>query len=181
MGSVSVVRTFLRMRVKGRTGSRTPSVVGGAVAAALVGLSAFPVDQYSQILGRGDRICSTAFFKPLEGGSVWLYENLFWLLGHPEVYVILIPSTALMLELLPVFYRKPLFSFNFAVAGIVGVVALSAMVLAHHMTMTGGAPAVHAQFLLAPGRIQIPGGVCLQGAMGLYVPALVRICMTTQA
>ncbi|MEC7364188.1 MAG: cbb3-type cytochrome c oxidase subunit I, partial [Actinomycetota bacterium] len=103
VASVNVMTTILTMRAKGMTWSRTPILVFGVFAAALMGLYAFPFYQYSQILALSDRIFSTSFFKPLEGGSVWLYENLFWLLGHPEVYVILIPSTALMLELLPVF------------------------------------------------------------------------------
>ena len=166
VASVNVMTTILTMRAKGMTWSRTPILVFGVFAAALMGLYAFPFYQYSQILALSDRIFSTSFFKPLEGGSVWLYENLFWLLGHPEVYVILIPSTALMLELLPVFYRKPLFSFNFAVAGIVGVVALSGLVWAHHMYMTGWAPAVNYPFMLSTEMISIPVGFLVLVVLG---------------
>lgn len=166
VASVNVMTTILTMRAKGMTWSRTPILVFGVFAAALMGLYAFPFYQYSQILGLSDRIFSTSFFNPLEGGSVWLYENLFWLLGHPEVYVILIPSTALMLELLPVFYRKPLFSFNFAIAGIVGVVALSGLVWAHHMYMTGWAPAVNYPFMLSTEMISIPVGFLVLVVIG---------------
>ena len=166
VASVNVMTTILTMRAKGMTWSRTPILVFGVFAAALMGLYAFPFYQYSQILALSDRIFSTSFFKPLEGGSVWLYENLFWLLGHPEVYVILIPSTALMLELLPVFYRKPLFSFNFAVAGIVGVVALSGLVWAHHLYMTGWAPAVNYAFMLSTEMISIPVGFLVLVVLG---------------
>jgi cytochrome c oxidase subunit 1 len=166
VASVNVITTILTMRAKGMTWSRTPILVFGVFAAALMGLYAFPFYQYSQILGLSDRIFDTSFFNPLEGGSVWLYENLFWLLGHPEVYVILIPSTALMLELLPVFYRKPLFSFNFAVAGIVGVVALSGLVWAHHMYMTGWAPAVNYPFMLSTEMISIPVGFLVLVVIG---------------
>ena len=166
VASVNVMTTILTMRAKGMTWSRTPILVFGVFAAALMGLYAFPFYQYSQILALSDRIFSTSFFNPLEGGSVWLYENLFWLLGHPEVYVILIPSTALMLELLPVFYRKPLFSFNFAVAGIVGVVALSGLVWAHHMYMTGWAPAVNYPFMLSTEMISIPVGFLVLVVIG---------------
>ena len=166
VASVNVMTTILTMRAKGMTWSRTPILVFGVFAAALMGLYAFPFYQYSQILALSDRIFSTSFFNPLEGGSVWLYENLFWLLGHPEVYVILIPSTALLLELLPVFYRKPLFSFNFAVAGIVGVVALSGLVWAHHMYMTGWAPAVNYPFMLSTEMISIPVGFLVLVVIG---------------
>ena len=166
VASVNVITTILTMRAKGMTWSRTPILVFGVFAAALMGLYAFPFYQYSQILALSDRIFSTSFFNPLEGGSVWLYENLFWLLGHPEVYVILIPSLALLLELMPVFYRKPLFSFNFAVAGIVGVVALSGLVWAHHMYMTGWAPAVNYPFMLSTEMISIPVGFLVLVVIG---------------
>lgn len=166
VASVNVITTILTMRAKGMTWSRTPILVFGVFAAALMGLYAFPFYQYSQILALSDRIFSTSFFNPLEGGSVWLYENLFWLLGHPEVYVILIPSLAVLLELMPVFYRKPLFSFNFAVAGIVGVVALSGLVWAHHMYMTGWAPAVNYPFMLSTEMISIPVGFLVLVVIG---------------
>ena len=158
IASVNLMTTILTMRAKGMTWSRTPILVYGIFAAALMGLYAFPFYQYSQILSLTDRIFSTSFFNPLEGGSVWLYENLFWILGHPEVYVILIPSTAVVLELIAVFMRKPLFSYNFAVAGIVGVVALSGLVWAHHMYMTGWAPAANYPFMLSTEMISIPVG-----------------------
>lgn len=166
VASVNVITTILTMRAKGMTWSRTPILVFGVFAAALMGLYAFPFYQYSQILALSDRIFSTSFFNPLEGGSVWLYENLFWLLGHPEVYVILIPGMAVLLELMPVFYRKPLFSFNFAVAGIVGVVALSGLVWAHHMYMTGWAPAVNYPFMLSTEMISIPVGFLVLVVIG---------------
>lgn len=166
VASVNVITTILTMRAKGMTWSRTPILVFGVFAAALMGLYAFPFYQYSQILALSDRIFSTSFFNPLEGGSVWLYENLFWLLGHPEVYVILIPGMAVLLELMPVFYRKPLFSFNFALAGIVGVVALSGLVWAHHMYMTGWAPAVNYPFMLSTEMISIPVGFLVLVVIG---------------
>jgi heme/copper-type cytochrome/quinol oxidase subunit 1 len=101
VASVNLMVTTLTMRAKGMTWSRTPILVYGVFAAALMGLYAFPFYQYSQILALSDRIFNTSFFDPLEGGSVWLYENLFWLLGHPEVYVIIIPSAAVLMEILP--------------------------------------------------------------------------------
>jgi len=166
VASVNLMVTTLTMRAKGMTWSRTPILVYGVFAAALMGLYAFPFYQYSQILALSDRIFNTSFFDPLEGGSVWLYENLFWLLGHPEVYVIIIPSAAVLMEILPVFYRKPLFSFNFAVAGIVGVVALSGLVWAHHMYMTGWAPFVNYPFMLSTEMISIPVGFLVLVAIG---------------
>lgn len=166
VASVNLMTTILTMRCKGMTWSRTPILVYGIFAASLMGLYAFPFYQYSQILSLSDRIFNTSFFNPLEGGSVWLYENLFWLLGHPEVYVILIPSMAIMMELIPVFMRKPLFSYNFAIAGIVGVVALSGLVWAHHMYMTGWAPAANYPFMLSTEMISIPVGFLVLVVIG---------------
>ena len=82
------------------------------------------------------------------------------------MYVIIIPSAAIALELMPVFLRKPLFSFNFAVAGIVGVVALSGFVWAHHMYMTGWAPAANYPFMLSTEMISIPVGFLVLVAIG---------------
>ncbi len=168
VASVNLMTTILTMRAKGMTWSRTPIFVYGIFAASLMGLYAFPFFQYAQILSLSDRVFSTSFFNPLNGGSVWLYENLFWLLGHPEVYVIVIPSFAVALELMPVFLRKPLFSFNFAVAGIVGVVALSGLVWAHHMYMTGWAPAANYPFMLSTEMISIPVGFLVLVAIGTF-------------
>lgn len=166
LASVNLMTTILTMRAKGMSWSRTPILIYGIFAASLMGLYAFPFYQYSQILSLTDRIFNTSFFNPLQGGSVWLYENLFWLLGHPEVYVILIPSIAVMMEVITVFMRKPLFSYNFAVAGIVGVVALSGLVWVHHMFMTGWAPAANYPFMLSTEMISIPVGFLVLVVIG---------------
>ena len=110
-----------------------------------------------------DRSLGATFYVFSGGGSGWLYSNLFWLMGHPEVYVILLPAMIAMLEITPVFTRKPLFSFNGAVLGIGGIVGLSLFVWAHHMYMAGWAPraerAVHGDHGadLDPHRAALPG------------------------
>ena len=166
VASVNIMTTVLKMRCKGMTWTRTPILVYGAFAAAAMGLYAFPFYMYSQILSMTDRLINTSFFNPIMGGSVWLYENLFWLLGHPEVYVILIPAMAGILELIPVFMRKPLFSFYMAIAGIVGVVGLSGIVWAHHMYMTGWAPQAAYPFMLSTEMISIPVGLLVLVVIG---------------
>lgn len=166
VASVNLMTTILRMRARGMTWARTPILVYGIFVAALMGLYAFPFYQYSQILALSDRVFGTSFFNPVEGGSVWLYENLFWLLGHPEVYVIVIPGMAIVLELIPVFMRKPLFAFGFAVAGMVGVMLLSGLVWAHHMYMTGWAPMANYPFMLSTEMISIPVGFLVLVAIG---------------
>ncbi len=166
IASVNIMTTILTMRAKGMTWSRTPILIYGVFAAAAMGLYAFPFYQYSQILSMTDRLIGTSFFNPIEGGSVWLYENLFWLLGHPEVYVILIPSMAVLMEIIPVFMRKPLFSYYMGIAGIVGVVGLSGLVWAHHMYMTGWAPQANYPFMLSTEMISIPVGFLVLVVIG---------------
>ena len=166
IASVNIMTTILTMRAKGMTWARTPILIYGTFAAAAMGLYAFPFYQYSQILSMADRMINTSFFNPTEGGSVWLYENLFWLLGHPEVYVILIPSMAVIMELIPVFMRKPLFAYYMGIAGIVGVVGLSGLVWAHHMYMTGWAPEAGYPFMLSTEMISIPVGLLVLVVIG---------------
>jgi cytochrome c oxidase subunit 1 len=88
-----------------------------------------------------------------------LYEHLFWLMGHPEVYVILIPAVAALMEMAPVFTRRPLYSFTTAVVGIAGIAGLSVLVWAHHMYMSGWAPLLNAPFMLTTELISIPTGM----------------------
>ena len=70
-----------------------------------------------------DRTAQTNYFVPAQGGSAYLYENLFWFFGHPEVYILALPGFAIVLEMLPVFARKPLWGYRLAVAGLLGVLA----------------------------------------------------------
>jgi len=156
IASVNLMTTIVKMRAKGMTWSRVPIFVYGIFASALMGLIWFPMYQYSQWFALSDRVINTSFYVPAQGGSVWLYENLFWLLGHPEVYVIVLPGVAALLELMVVFLRKPLFSYKFAVAGIFGIVGLSAVVWVHHMYMTGWAPSSNYPFMLSTEMISIP-------------------------
>ena len=139
IAAVNLITTAVTMRAKGMTWNRVPIFVIGIIASSVMGLIWFPLFQYSQILALSDRMIATSFYNPVMGGSVWLYENLFWLLGHPEVYVVVVPATAALMEIAVVFMRKPLFSYKVAVAGFAGIVAISSIVWVHHMYMTGWA------------------------------------------
>jgi cytochrome c oxidase subunit 1 len=113
-----------------------------------------------------DRILGTSFFLAFGGGSVWLWENLFWLMGHPEVYVILLPGVGAVLEIATVFARKPLFGYKVVVGGMVGIAGLSIIVWAHHMFTTGWAPALNGPFMLTTEIISIPTGVIVLSLIG---------------
>ena len=166
IASVNLITTAFTMPARGMSCNRVPIFVVGILSAAIMGLVWFPMFQYSQILALSDRMLATSFFNPLMGGSVWLYENLFWLLGHPEVYVVIIPGTAALIELMTVFLRKPLFSYKMAIAGFVGVTGISSIVWVHHMYMTGWAPSAGYPFMLSTELISIPFGFLVLVMLG---------------
>ena len=159
IGAVNIIVTALTMRARGMTWNRTPIFVVGVVATSLLGLIALPCFEVGMLYTLLDRSMESSFFIPDQGGSQWLYANLFWLMGHPEVYVILIPGTAAVLEMAPVFARKPLFGARLAVIGIVALVALSVLVWAHHMFVSGWAPTLAGPFMLTTELISIPTGL----------------------
>ena len=162
----NITTTVLSMRARGMTWNRTPIFVYGTVASVGLAIPAFPMFMASQVLLGVDRTMGGQFYVATGGGSPWLYANLFWLMGHPEVYVILIPAVAALMELTSVFSRKPLFSFNAAVLGIVGIVGLSVMVWAHHMYAAGWAPDLNGPFMLTTEMISVPTGILFLVILG---------------
>ncbi len=161
VAGANITTTCLTMRARGMTWNRTPIFVFGTVASVALAIPAFPMFMTAQLLLWLDRATGAVFYNAQLGGSPWLYQNLFWLMGHPEVYVILIPALAALMELTPVFARKPLFSFTAAVVGIVGVCVLGLMVWAHHMYVSGWAPALNGPFMLTTEIISVPTGALI--------------------
>jgi len=159
VAGMNIMTTCLTMRARGMTWNRTPIFDFGVVASVGVAIPAFPMFMTAQVLLWLDQATGATFYNSALGGSPWLYQNLFRLMGHPEVYVILIPALAALLELTPVFARKPLFGFTAAVVGIVGVSVLGMMVWAHHTHASGWAPALNGPFMhgpVAPGSVRSP-------------------------
>ena len=159
VAGANITTTVVKMRAKGMTWNRTPIFIHGVVASVALALPAFPTFFLSQVMSGMDRALGTNFYNPQGGGSGWLYEHLFWLMGHPEGYVILIPAVAALMEMAPVFTRRPLYSFTVAVVGIAGIAGLSVLVWAHHMYMSGWAPLLNAPFMLTTELISIPTGM----------------------
>ena len=159
VAGANITTTAVKMRTRGMSWTRTPIFVYGVVASVGLAIPAFPAFMAAQVLSGLDRAVGMTFYDPAGGGSGWLYANLFWLMGHPEVYVILIPALAALLELTPVFTRKPLFSFKTAVIAIAGIVGLSVLVWAHHMYISGWAPELGGPFMLTTEMISIPTGL----------------------
>ena len=167
VAGANIVTTAITMRAPGMTWTRLPIFVwGAAMTASTLGLMVFPAFMAAMVLLGLDRTLGTSFYVASGGGSAWLYDNLFWLMGHPEVYVIAIPAFAVIMELLPVFSRKPLFGYRTAVASTTAIVGLSVLVWAHHMFVTGWAPQLNGPFMLTTEMISIPTGVVFLVAVG---------------
>jgi cytochrome c oxidase subunit 1 len=159
VASINLITTVITMRTKGMTLDRLPIFVWGTLLTAILALYAFPfffVAEFNQLL---DRTASTSFYIAAGGGTSWLQANLFWLMGHPEVYVILIPAVAALFEISSTMARKPLFSYRTAVGAIVALCGLSALVWAHHMFTSGWAPTLGGPFMVTTELISIPTGI----------------------
>jgi cytochrome c oxidase subunit 1 len=113
-----------------------------------------------------DRTAQTGFFLPGVGGSGYLFQNLFWVFGHPEVYIVALPGFGIVLELLPVFARKPLWGYRLAVAGMLGVSLLSFFVWQHHLFVSGINADLRPFYMLSTELISLPTGFIFLCAMG---------------
>jgi cytochrome c oxidase subunit 1 len=168
VAGVNTIVTVLTMRTKGMSMTRLPIFVWGSVVGGGLGLYAMPAFLMAMTGMITDRVTGTSFFVAAQGGTGWLWENVFWIMGHPEVYVILIPPVAALLEIASTFSRKPVFGYKVAVSGFVAVATLSIMVWAHHMFTTGWAPDLAGPFMLTTELISIPTGIvflCLVGTL----------------
>jgi cytochrome c oxidase subunit 1 len=166
IAGANITTTILTMRARGMTWNRTPIFTWGVLASVGLAIPAFPMFMTSMILLGIDRTVGGNFYVASGGGSAWLYSNLFWLMGHPEVYVIVLPAVVALMEIAPVFARKPLFSYTGAVLAIVGIVGLSMMVWAHHMYASGWAPDLNGPFMLTTEMISVPTGILFLVVLG---------------
>ncbi len=168
VAGINTLVTVLTMRAKGMTMGRLPIFVWGSIIAGGLGLYAMPAFLMAQSALITDRVVGTGFYVAEQGGTGWLYENTFWIMGHPEVYVILIPPVGALIEIASTFARKPVFGYKVMVAGISGIATLSIMVWAHHMFTTGWAPTLADPFMLTTELISIPTGIiflCMVGTI----------------
>jgi len=166
VAGINTICTVMTMRTKGMNLERLPIFVWASVVAAALGLYAFPFFLVVMSFNLADRMVGTSFFVASQGGTGWLQENLFWLMGHPEVYVILIPAVGALMEITTVFARKPLFSYRTALGSMVSLAGLSALVWAHHMFTTGWAPSLGGPFMVTTEMISIPTGLMFLVILG---------------
>ncbi len=168
ISGINTIVTVFTMRAKGMTMGRLPIFVWGSIVGAALSVYAMPALLLGFTGMITDRATGTSFYVAAQGGSGWLWENIFWIFGHPEVYIILIPPVAAMLEVASTFARKPVFGYKVTIAGFTAVATLSIMVWAHHMFTTGWAPDLAGPFMLTTELISIPTGIiflCLIGTI----------------
>ena len=170
----NVIVTVICYRAPGMRWSRIPIFVWAMVTTAFLMVLAAPVLVGGMYMMITDRTVQTAFFTDDLGGSSYLYQNLFWFFGHPEVYILALPGFGIVSEILPVFCRKPLFGYRVAAAGMVGVTLLSFFVWQHHLFDSGINPDMRPLFMLTTELISIPTGFIFLVAMGTLWKAKIR-------
>jgi len=163
---INMLATIITMRAPGMTWTRLPIFVWGIFTTAILGLLAAPVLATALIQLSMDRTTQTSFFLASNGGSNYLWENLFWFFGHPEVYIFILPAFGIIMELVPHFSRKPLWGYRMGVIGLFGVTLLSFFVWQHHLFVSGIAPVLRPFYMLSTELISIPTGIIFLVTLG---------------
>jgi cytochrome c oxidase subunit 1 len=166
VAALNIISTVLILRTRGMTWGRLPILVWGVILSVFLSLTAFPTFMMSQIMVVMDRIFKTSFFEASYGGNNWVYEHLFWFFGHPEVYVIVLPSLAVAAELAAVFSRKAIFGRRMMIGSLVGICLLSVIVWGHHLYFSGSNNPLDAPFMLDTELISIPTGFFFLAVIG---------------
>ncbi len=169
MGGTNYISTVLNMRTKGMSLWRMPLTIWAFFLTAIVGLLSFPVLVTAVVLLVFDRSMGTSFYLsdiviggqilPNEGGSPILFQHLFWFLGHPEVYIVLMPALGLTSEVIATNSRKPIFGYHAMVYSLIGITVLSFIVWGHHMFVTGMNPFLGGVFMITTLIIAVPSAV----------------------
>jgi cytochrome c oxidase subunit 1 len=164
--AVNFFVTILNMRAPGMKLMRMPMFTWMSFITQVLLLLAFPVITVALILLMFDRFFGTHFYVPSGGGDPLLWQHFFWIFGHPEVYILILPAFGIASEVLPVFSRKPLFGYAAMVFSGVFIAFLGFGVWAHHMFATGMGPIADTFFALSTMLIAIPTGVKIFNWMG---------------
>lgn len=169
MGGINYVSTILNMRTKGMDLWKMPLTIWAFFLTAILGILSFPVLVAGVVLLVFDRSFGTSFYLsdivmgtqvlPNEGGSPILWQHLFWFLGHPEVYIVIMPAMGLSSEIMSVNSRKPIFGYHAMIYSLIGITILSFIVWGHHMFVTGMNPLLGGVFMITTLIIAVPSAV----------------------
>jgi cytochrome c oxidase subunit 1 len=169
MGGINYVSTILNMRTKGMDLWKMPLTIWAFLLTAILGILSFPVLVAGVVLLIFDRSFGTSFYLSdifiggqalaHEGGSPILWQHLFWFLGHPEVYIVIMPAMGIISEVMSVNSRKPIFGYHAMVYSLIGITSLSFIVWGHHMFVTGMNPFLGGVFMITTLIIAVPSAV----------------------
>ena len=169
MGSLNYIVTVINLRTEGMTMTRLPLTVWAFFVTAIIGVISFPVLFSAALLLIFDRSFGTSFYLSdifikgevlhYQGGSPVLFEHLFWFLGHPEVYIVLLPALGITSEVIATNSRKPIFGYRAMIASIIAIAFLSTIVWGHHMFISGMNPFLGSVFTFTTLLIAIPSAV----------------------
>jgi cytochrome c oxidase subunit 1 len=180
LASLNFLVTILNLRAPGMTLLRMPLFVWTTLVTNVLILLAFPPVTVALVFLMFDRFFGTSFYLPGGGGSPLLWQHLFWIFGHPEVYILILPAMGIVSEVLPTFARKPLFGYPAMVYATALIGFLGFGVWAHHMFAVGMGPIADSAFALTTMLIAIPTGIKVfnwlstiwGGAVRLHTPFL---------
>jgi cytochrome c oxidase subunit 1 len=169
IGSLNYIVTVLNLRTQGMTMTRMPLTIWTFFVTAILGVLSFPVLLSAALLLIMDRLAGTSFYLSdiivggemlaNHGGSPILFQHLFWFLGHPEVYIVLLPALGLSSEIIATNARKPIFGYKAMIGSILAIGFLSFIVWGHHMFVTGMNPFLGSVFVFTTLLIAIPSAV----------------------
>jgi cytochrome c oxidase subunit 1 len=169
LGSLNYIVTVINLRTKGMTLTRMPLTIWAFFVTAIIGVISFPVLLSAALLLIMDRSFGTSFFLSdifiqgevlhYQGGSPVLFEHLFWFLGHPEVYIVLLPALGIASEVISTNSRKPIFGYKAMILSILAIAFLSTIVWGHHMFISGMNPFLGSVFTFTTLLIAIPSAV----------------------
>jgi cytochrome c oxidase subunit 1 len=170
MGGLNFVTTIINMRAKGLSFFRLPLTMWSMFLVAILGLLAFPALIAGSLMLLFDRHFGTSFFLPTglvlsgkalanEGGSPLLWQHLFWFLGHPEVYILMLPALGFTSDIVSTFCRKPIFGYKAMVGAMIAIGGLSFVVWGHHMFLSGMSPYLGMAFAVGTILIAVPSAV----------------------
>jgi cytochrome c oxidase subunit 1 len=177
MGGLNFLTTILTMRTKGLSMMRLPLTTWALFLVAILGLLAFPALTAASLMLLFDRSFGTSFFLPAglvvnnvplltsagaplhQGGAPLLWQHLFWFLGHPEVYILMLPALGFTSDLIATFSRRPIFGYKSMVGAMLAISGLSFVVWGHHMFQSGMSPYLAMAFAVGTMLIAVPSAV----------------------
>jgi cytochrome c oxidase subunit 1 len=169
LGGINYITTIINLRTKGMSFTKLPLTIWAFFLTAVIGLLSFPVLLGAALLLIFDRSFGTSFYLsdiyiagealPNMGGSPVLFQHLFWFLGHPEVYIVLLPALGITSEIIATNSRKPIFGYKAMIISMLGITVLSFVVWAHHMFVSGMNPFLGSIFMLLTLIIAVPSAV----------------------